>query len=79
MTERLDVLRRSATKATRANSEGTFPPADARTDRPEEGNDDERGCRLDPEEAVGSPIENIGRRFFRAAPARGKPRGRAKR
>jgi len=46
---------REDTEAARVNNGGTFPLADARTDRPEEGNDDGRGCHLEFGEVVGSP------------------------
>jgi hypothetical protein len=42
------------TEAARVNNGGTFPLADARTDRPEEGNDDGRRCHLQSGEVVGS-------------------------
>jgi hypothetical protein len=35
------AARRNGTKATRVKNEGAFPPADARTYRPEEGSDDD--------------------------------------
>jgi hypothetical protein len=42
------------TEAARVKNEGAFPPADARTYRPEEGTDDGRRCHLVTGEVVGS-------------------------
>jgi len=44
----------TAASATGVNNEGAFPPADARTDRPEEGSDDDSWMPPRAGEVVGS-------------------------